>query len=199
MCKKMLGKTLLFFSCSWPILVSASIPGFYILGQMGSGDTHAEAANAAALSVSNQTGFAGRLAGGYQFNQNVATEIGYLRFSDIAFSGIAGNPLQNVSLREKAIDFMTKLMLPLTNNFNVYGKLGLAYLKANGSTVVDQKPYLAYSDSWDPALGLGLSYDITPGLLIDLAWTHLQRIGGDQAIPSADFYSIGLAYYFGLT
>ncbi|MES2997787.1 MAG: outer membrane beta-barrel protein [Pseudomonadota bacterium] len=197
MCKKIWRKPLFLFFCSFPALASGSIPGFYILGQVGSGNTHAEASDAAALSIDSKIVFTGRIAGGYQFNQNLATEIGYMRFSDVKFSGIAGIPGQDVSLSEKAIDFVAKLMLPLSNNFDIYGKLGLAYLKANGSALVNGKSYLAYSDGWDPALGLGLSYDITPNLVVDLAWARLQSAGGSHAIPSADFYSLGLAYYFG--
>jgi OOP family OmpA-OmpF porin len=195
--KTMWSKILFIFFCSFPILVSASIPGFYILGQMGYGDTQAQASNAAALSINDKIVLTGRVAGGYQFNQNLAAEIGYMRFSDVQFSGVGGVPGQNVSLREKAIDFMSKFMLPLSNNFNVYGKLGLAYLKTNGSAFVNGNSYLSYSDCWDPALGLGLSYDITPDVLVDLAWMRLQSLGGNHPIPSADFYSLGLAYYFG--
>jgi OmpA-OmpF porin, OOP family len=197
MCGKNWLKTLLLFLSSLPSLSDASIPGFYILGQIGSGNTHAEASDATALSIDSKIVFTGRIAGGYQFNQNLAMEIGYLRFSDVNFSGVAGVPGQNVSLREKAIDFVAKPILPLSNNFDIYGKLGLAYFKANGSIIVNGKSYLGYSDSWVPALGLGLNYDITPNVVVDLAWTRLQTVGGNNAIPSADFYSLGLAYYFG--
>lgn len=198
MCEKKWLTILLFFFCySFPSLSHASIPGFYILGQLGSGNTHAEASNAAALSVDSKIVLTGRIAGGYQFNQNLAMEIGYIRFSDVDFSGVGGVPGQNVSLREKAIDFMAKPMLPLSNNFDIYGKLGLAYFKANGATTVNGKNYLGYSDGWDPAIGLGLNYDITPNVIVDLAWTRIQNAGGNNSIPSADFYSLGLAYYFG--
>jgi OOP family OmpA-OmpF porin len=197
MCKKIWLKGLFVFSCIFPTLANATIPGFYILGQIGSGNTHAEATDAAALSIDGRIVFTGRVAGGYQFNQNLALEVGYTQFSDVKFSGVGGVPGQNVSLREKAVDFMAKPLLPLSNNFNVYAKLGLAYFKADGSTTVNGKSYLGYSDSWDPAFGLGLSYDITPNVLVDLAWTRLQSVGGNNSIPSADFYSIGIAYYFG--
>lgn len=184
------------FCCCSPVLAHASIPGFYILGQLGTADIHQEATNAAALSVNNNMVFTGRIAGGYQFNQNVAFEIGYTRFSNVDFSGVGGVPGQNASLSEKALDFMAKPMLPLSNNFNIYAKLGLAYFKANGSTLVNGHSYLNYSDSWNPTFGLGFSYDITPFVPIDLAWTRIQSVGSNTA-PSTDFYSIGLAYYFG--
>ncbi len=197
MCKKIGSKILLLFFWYFSTLTYASIPGFYILGQLGSGNTHAEASNAAAISMDDRVVFTGRLAGGYQFNQNLAVEVGYLRFSNIDFSGVGGVPGQDISLQEKALDFMAKPILPLSANFNIYAKLGLAYFKANGSAVVNGVSYLGYSDSWDPAMGLGLSYDITPNILLDLAWTRLQSVGGNNSIPSADFYSVGLAYYFG--
>ncbi|OIZ98461.1 hypothetical protein BEV13_06705 [Rickettsiella grylli] len=184
---------LLFFS----VFADASIPGFYLLGQLGTADTHQEASHAAAQSINNKMAFTGRIAGGYQFNQNVAFEIGYFRFSDVDFSGIDGVPGQNVSLNQNAIDFMAKPMLAISCNVNFYAKLGLAYRKANGSAFVNGQSYLNYSDSWNPSFGLGFSYDITPFVPIDLAWTRIQRVGGENNLPSADFYSIGLAYYFG--
>lgn len=194
MCKK-IWLSLFIFAWCFPAL--ASVPGFYILGQIGSGNTHAQASDADAISINDRVVFTGRIAGGYQFNQNLAVEIGYIRFSDVDFSGVGGVLGQDVSVSEKAIDFIAKPMLPLSTNFDIYAKLGLAYFKANGSTIVNGISYLGYSDSWVPALGLGLSYDITPSVLLDLAWTRLQSVGGDKAIPSADFYSVGLAYYFG--
>jgi OOP family OmpA-OmpF porin len=195
--KKIWLQSVLLFFCSCPVLSYASIPGFYILGQIGSGNTHIEATDAAALSIDSRVVFTGRIAGGYQFNQNLAVEIGYLRFSAVDFNGVGGVLGQDISLKESALDFMAKPILPLSVNFNVYAKLGLAYVKANGSAFVNGITYLNYSEGWDPALGLGLSYDITPNLLLDLAWTRLQSVGGNNAIPSADFYSVGLAYYFG--
>lgn len=197
MCKKIWLKSLFVFFSAFPVLAHATIPGFYILGQIGSGNTHAEASDAAALSIDSKVVFTGRVAGGYQFNQNLALEIGYTRFSDIDFSGVGGVAGQNISLRENALDFMAKPLLPLSNNFNIYAKMGLAYVKANGSDIVNGKSYLGYSDGWDPAFGLGLSYDITPNVLIDLAWTRFQSVGGNNSTPSADFYSVGVAYYFG--
>lgn len=197
MCKKIGLKALILFFCSFPVLVKASVPGFYLLGQIGSGNTHANAGNADALSINDRVVFTGRIAGGYQFNQNLALEIGYIRFSDVNFSNVGGVPGQDVSLANKAIDFMAKPMLPLSTNFDIYAKLGLAYFKANGSSTVNNITYLGYSDSWVPAFGLGLSYDITPSFVLDLAWERLQSVGGNKAIPSADFYSVGLAYYFG--
>lgn len=197
MLKKIETKVLFLVSWCFPLLSSASIPGFYILGQLGTADTHQEASNAAALSINSKMAFTGRIAGGYQFNQNVAFEMGYTRFSDVDFSGVSGISNANVSLSEKAIDFMAKPMLPISSNVNLYAKLGLAYLKANGSAVVNGRNYLGYSDSWNPSMGVGLSYDVTPFVPIDLAWTRIQSVGGRNNIPSTDFYSIGLAYYFG--
>jgi opacity protein-like surface antigen len=185
------------FFCCFPLLSYASIPGFYLLGQLGTADTHQQASNAAALFINGKMSFTGRIAGGYQFNQNVAFEMGYTQFSDVNFSGVAGVNNQNVSLGEKAVDFTAKPMLPLSNNFNIFARLGLAYFKANGSSLVNNRSYLGYSDSWDPSFGLGLSYDLTPFIPLELAWTRIQNVGGNNTTPSTDFFSLGLAYYFG--
>lgn len=197
MFKKIRTKLLFLFLFAFPVLSHASIPGFYLLGQLGTADTHQQASNAAALSINGKMSFTGRIAGGYQFNQNVAFEIGYTQFSDVNFSGVAGINNQNVSLGEEAVDFIAKPMLPLSNNFNIFARVGLAYFKANGSSLVNGHSYLGYSDSWDPSFGLGLGYDLTPFIPIELAWTRIQNIGGNNTTPSTDFFSLGLAYYFG--
>ena len=42
------------FFCCFPLLSYASIPGFYLLGQLGTADTHQQASNAAALSINGK-------------------------------------------------------------------------------------------------------------------------------------------------
>lgn len=191
----------IFFCCSalssLPIPLQASIPGIYLLGQIGSGNTHISEQDAAALSV-ERADLSGRFAVGYQFNQNMAIELGYLQFSNARFYQVGGHVNKEVSLGEKAIDIAVKPMLALSTNLTFYGRLGLACLKANGEAFVNERHYLDYADSWDPVFGLGLSYDISPSLPIDLSWMRLQNLhGNDNKTPSADFYSIGFAYYFG--
>ncbi|WP_010597036.1 hypothetical protein [Rickettsiella massiliensis] len=60
------------FGCSTlfslPLPLQASIPGIYLLGQIGSGNTHVNEQDAAALSVEHAD-LSGRFAVGYQFNQ----------------------------------------------------------------------------------------------------------------------------------
>lgn len=197
MCKKIWFKSIFIFFSGFTPLAHATIPGFYILGQVGSGNTHIQASDVPALSMDAKVVLTGRVAGGYQFNQNLALEVGYTRFSDIKFAGVGGVADQNAKLSETALDFMAKPLLSLSNNFAIYAKIGLAYVKAKGTGNVNGKPYLGYSDNWQPAFGLGFSYDLTPNVLIDLAAARFQSLGKNNVMPSADFYSVGIAYYFG--
>jgi hypothetical protein len=103
----------------------------------------------------DDTGIAGRVYAGYQFNPYFATELGYTQFSKTDFSATAnttsssttpdnpnreinGNVLTTSSIQkyegeitEHAIDLVAKGTLPLQYGFGVYAKAGMAYITAN--------------------------------------------------------------------
>ena len=83
----------------------------------------------ASLKISN-TGLAGRLAIGYQFSPYFAAELGYLRLANQKGKdyGSTGYAIGTKTLSQNALDVAAKGILPINDKFNVYGKLGVAYL-----------------------------------------------------------------------
>ncbi len=177
--------------------------------------------NYSASHSSSTGGLVGRIFVGYQFNPNWAAELGYIKFKDEHFKGSYIGSGVNTShvddwvdvnyaykgvVKEHAVDLVGKGILPLENGFDLYGKLGIAYVQqtaarteapADSSTYTGE-PYpgkrTVDTNKLLPEFGVGVSYDITPNVPVDLSWTHIQKTSG--TIESADFVSLGLAYKF---
>jgi OOP family OmpA-OmpF porin len=190
----------------------AEMAGFYASAQLGYGNTHINTGNLVtvnngtspvALPDLNNWPAAYRLSFGYQLNQNLAVEVGYRRFSNTNINaGDVTHYLATASSQERAFDLMGKTMLPLTQELSAYGKLGIAYVKANSQgSAMTSGSYTSSSNSYantlEPTFGLGISYALKPNVPIDLSWNRIQKIGGGNHAPSSDFYALGVSYYFG--
>ena len=91
---------------------------------------------------------------GYQFNENFAIEAGYARLAnaDITYSGV---PV-NLKFNQSALSGIATM--PLSNGFNVFGRLGYNRVSVKGSGNAGSA-----SDSTSGALyGVGVGYSFTP-------------------------------------
>ena len=149
--------------------------GVYVEGQLGYGNVDNGSGDMLPFSSSAMSeGVSGRVAAGYQFNQYVAVEGGYTMTGQDFLS----------SVQQNAIDLEVKGILPLADKFNVFGKLGGAY--------VDQRS--SDADGVQPLYGLGIGYDISPQVSADLSWT---RVVGNDSIKDSNLFAVGVAYHFG--
>lgn len=185
---------------------NAALPGPYVGGTIGWGDTgyanEFDGNYSWTNPVTSQTftnhvsvddkGLAGGGNVGYQFNSNFAVEGGFTQFSNTKVKiTIPGIGIATNSIRENTFDLAGKGILPLGNGFSLYGKLGAAYVNANN---------LGYGNDRVAPLGsVGLSYDITPNLPIDVGYTRIQRVWSDNTSPiqSINYVGVGLTYHFG--
>ncbi|MDQ8038856.1 MAG: outer membrane beta-barrel protein [Rickettsiella sp.] len=211
MLKKISTATLLISSLSMIQAARAEIPGFYASAQLGYGNTHintsnlvnvANAGTPIGLPNLNNNAIAYRLAFGYQMNENFAVEFGYRRFSNTDISASGTNYSAGASSKERAFDLVGKSIVPLINGLSAYGKLGIAYVKANSqgyasATSPATTSFSSYSNTLEPTFGLGLSYNLKPNVPIDISWNRIQKLGGNNHAPSSDFYAVGVSYYFG--
>lgn len=211
MFKKVLSTTVLTVSVLGAMAANAAAPGVYVTGQVGYADTHMDSKVSKHLS---NNGLAGRVALGYQFNQNFAVETGYLQLSgskiDLGSAHIPDTELVTqgtLKLRQSAIDFVGKGIIPISNNVNVYGKLGVAYINTNfeGTATTPGKPTITADlndaahiakHKWAPEAAVGVSYDITPNVSLDTSWTHIQPLGSNKP-GNIDFVAVGVGYNFG--
>ncbi len=228
MIKKIMAVSVLGVSALGMMAANATTNGIYVAGQLGYADTHL--GNKTGLSdmfspygikpsdvnpsfrdknLSN-SGLAGRIALGYQFNQNFAVEAGYLQLGNgkINLGSQTLLPIApsqvNLNLHQNVFDLVGKGILPVGNNFNVYGKLGVAYVTTNisakaqtpGLPTINANFNTIAKHKWAPEVALGVSYDITPNVFIDTSWTHIQPIGKNRP-GNIDFAAVGLGYSFG--
>ncbi|MDQ8038858.1 MAG: outer membrane beta-barrel protein [Rickettsiella sp.] len=225
MLKNVLTTAVLGASALSIMAANAAAPGVYVTGQLGYANTHmSDKTNFAAINkgikpipdfkpnsadVTNlsNNGLAGRLAIGYQFNQNFAVEMGYLQLNKKKVDGTVDRLPASISLQQNAIDLVGKGILPIANNVNVYGKLGVAYLTTTieGKGQVDKLVPATFDldgtagvskHKWAPEAAIGVSYDITPNVSVDTSWTHIQPLGSKRP-GNIDFVAVGLGYNFG--
>ncbi|BBB15228.1 OmpA-like transmembrane domain protein [Candidatus Rickettsiella viridis] len=217
MFKKVITTAVLGVSALSAIAANAAVPGPYVTGQLGYANTHMSARTEfgdtiAGMSITDQSsnnlsnnGLAGRLAVGYQLNQNFAVELGYLNlntgkryFTDRYF-------WQNQSLTQSVIDVAGKGILPISDRVNAYGKLGLAYVITTGTYAKVYHPnangninsiFQVADHKLAPEAAVGVSYDITPNVSLDTSWTHIQTVGKNRP-GNIDFVAVGLGYHFG--
>ncbi len=182
---------------------NAALPGFYVGGQAGWADmNYSKTSGITDGATSLDTdGVAGRLFAGYQFDQNWAAEFGYTKFSNVKAKFDYPYFTGTQTLKEHAFDLVAKGILPLQNGFNMYGKLGAALISMDpsGSATVDGVTASGTGDTQNkvyPTFGVGVSYDITPNVPVDISWNRIQKTGGGN-IQSTNFFSAGIAYNFG--
>ena len=91
---------------------------------------------------------------GYKFNQSIAVEAGYYRVADTEFR--EGTLRGDLTLDQ--FDVSVIGTLPLSNGFDVYGRLGYARLDAEA----DIAGYTGKAHDSGALYGLGLGYTFSP-------------------------------------
>lgn len=202
MLKKILITSVLTASACAVINANAALPmGLYVNGQAGYANTHIKSQVKSDGANFANDGLAGRLAIGYKITPNFALELGYLQLSEAR----ANKPKKNFTVYNKqhAIDVAAKAILPITNNVNIYGKLGVAYLTTKLEAIDSKKQIFDLNSAqgidkhqWAPEVAIGMGYDITPNVTVNTSLTHIQTIG-DNRSGNIDFLAVGVGYNFG--
>ena len=108
----------------------------YVGAQLGYGDVHQFHDD----DHGKDTGVAGRLFAGYQFNDYFATEMGWSKFSNAtasySYSDAYNSANAKATIKTDALDLVVKGILPVTSEVKVYGKLGAAYVMSRGNAKV---------------------------------------------------------------
>lgn len=201
-------------------------PGFYAGVQAGNGNTHtstndvlpeaqtyvaaAEPGTIFGASRIDDTGTAGRVFAGYQFNPYFALEAGYTQFNKTTFSArsfTAGVP-QNAfrgEVTEHATDAVGKLTMPFQSGFGAYLKAGLAYVASDrhvnasaytlsGTAYPVETFYTKSYQAVRATYGVGIDYTIpNTSLDIDLSYSE---IASGNGIPRAGLAALGISDKF---
>ena len=146
----------------------------------------------------SDTGFG--INGGYRFNRNFAVEAGWARLGDFSYSSNPGSDTIDGKFKANALSLAGLGIYPLTPNWSVYGKAGLARTSVDleassetGATAVSNQSHAGVG--W--LLGAGLTYDFSGGLFTKLGWDHYASVGDAATGQSAiDMYSLGVGMRF---
>lgn len=143
-----------------------------------------------------------KLFGGYKFNQNIALEAGYFNLGQFAYTATtipAGTLNGNVNLDGVNLDVVG--ILPITEKFSGFGRLGWSYAEARGrysssgavAAPLDLNPNTRFGNY---KAGLGLQYDFTEALGLRGEWETYRVNDAVGSNGNIQLYSIGLVYRF---
>ncbi len=129
-----------------------------------------------------------KIFGGYRFNDYFAVEGGYadLGEPEDTLSGI------NVELDIDAFVVEAVGFVPLGQQFELFGKLGVASWDAKATASAGGVSASADDDGTDLAWGVGGKFGVAPNFDIRAEWEAVDIDGADQA----DFLSVGVQYNF---
>lgn len=146
-----------------------------------------------------------KLFGGYQFNRNFALEGGYFDLGQFGYTATIPAPTAGTlvgRIRLKGVNIDAVGILPLTEQFSAFGRIGLNYAQARdnftntGLVPVPANPNPSKNDT-NYKLGLGLQYDFTKslGMRIEAERYRINDAVGNRG--DINMYSLGLVYRFG--
>jgi OOP family OmpA-OmpF porin len=189
---------------------AAADKSIYVGGLLGWGDVHQAGFSNLPSNTYNDTGFAGRVFAGYKFNQYVAIESGFTKFSNMNASGSGYDSDDNFdtvngTIKSYAIDLVAKGILPLQYNFDIFGTFGIAYINQyaniNVTSATANGPAFFSGDENQneiaPTFGLGAEYNFNQNISAQIAWSHIQAVNNDDnSFGNTDLIGLGLTYNF---
>jgi OOP family OmpA-OmpF porin len=131
-----------------------------------------------------------KLYGGYQFNRNLAVEVGYVDFGSVGIGGSIGGIPFNGNIDVTAMTVAAVGTLPLNESFSLLGKAGIWNWDAKASVAALGTTGNGSSSGTDPFFGVGLRYNINRNLGVQL---EVEQYSGDDSIT---YTSLGLRYKF---
>ncbi len=173
--------------------------GFYaqVLGGYGKVQAHAvnDSNRIDTYDISKNHGFDAGVNVGYMFNDNFGTEVGFMQYSNVKYSDVldggetfGGNLRQNYNIHLAGV-----AKYDLTNEFNVFGKLGLA--RVHSTEVPTGADTDAPKSESKIALftGAGVGYNVTQHIEVSFETDYTMKHSDVPAMYSAN---VGVAYKF---
>ena len=138
-------------------MVNAAQEGPYFGASIGSADDD----------VFNETDTGLKLFGGYNFNSNLGVEVAYVDLGEYR-----GGTFEQDGISVEAVGY-----LPIADNIDVFGKLGMFSWDVSTPTVSDDGNDLTY--------GLGLNFQMNSQIGVRAEWQNYEDIsGGDVSLIS---------------
>lgn len=202
-----LGKTLLVASAL--TVSSVASAQVYVGGSVGQSMTsfnnEVKSTDPGDSNSEEKTKTAYKLFGGYNFNQYFAVEGGYADLGKPAVKQTWVDGSGKGTFKETAWFLAGKGTLPINEQFNVFGKLGVTFNHVkNSSSDTDGWSYSASDNRTGVLYGVGAEYNVTKQIGIRLEYEDFGKFGdklsvdGESGIgrTKTSMWSIGAAYKF---
>jgi OmpA-OmpF porin, OOP family len=133
-----------------------------------------------------------RILGGYQFNKNLAVELGY---TDVGEASASAGPF-TASIEVAIWELVAVGSWPFTPNFSAYGKLGMyrgdTELTTNAPGISNES-----ESNTDLTYGIGVRWDFTKNLGLRAEYQVYSDVGGGNiGEGDVDVISIGVIWKF---
>lgn len=163
---------------------------FYMAGDLGSSSYSNAKGTDGTTSFPNPGMF--RIAGGYHFSPTWAAEVGYPTFGDSVIDyGAAGKDTVKVS----SVQVAAIGSLPLSAQFDLTGKIGLASNSTKYSTTV--AGFVGGDESKaDLLIGLGAEYHVSSQFSLRAQYDSFGKVTKGASPVKASAFTIGVAYNF---
>ena len=148
----------------------------------------------------SSTGY--KLFGGYQFNRNFALEGGYFDLGRFNYA-LNTTPFGTFSgdTRVKGLNLDLVGMLPLSDQFTIFGRVGAAYAQSRANFIRTGALPLNFSptnrNDTNLKVGIGMQYAITEALALRAELERYRVSDPVRNRGNIDMASIGLVYRFG--
>lgn len=153
-------------------------------------------------SSTDETSNKWRLQLGYQFNDNLAVEGGYIDLGKAKYNATYTGGSASGEIKAGGPDIMVLGMLPLNDDFSLYGELGMVYAKVK-SDLSATGPGAGAADSYDksktrPIYGVGGIYNFSDSMGVRVGYERVNNLGDNNRLGDMDMniYSVGLSYRF---
>ncbi len=140
---------------------------------------------------------------GYLFNRNFALEGAYTRLGEFNYSAVASSPAADTisgKYKAHALSLSGIGILPLRQNWSVYGKAGVARTSTDLEASSDTGAVAVGNASASRSgllIGAGAMYDLSRNVFARAGWDRYAQLGSDDTGKGhADVYSIGVGYRF---
>lgn len=168
----------------------AADTGFY--GGLGLGRSQSDVNAGPIAGSKDDKDNAWKAFGGYQINRYFAVEGGY---ADLGRASVIG-PAGAASFDSQVWQASAVGSLPLTEQFALTGKLGVARTSTDVVGNVGGAPIVASDNNTDPTYGLGLRYDFTKQIGVRGEWERFRASGAGFGKSDVDLFTVNGIYRF---
>ncbi|MCG8427620.1 MAG: porin family protein [Chromatiales bacterium] len=155
----------------------------------------------ASSTTADDGGAALRLTLGYEFNQHLAVEAGYVSFGDVDINSVVTAPVTGTVKSSTEVDGFTlgvRAGMPVTEKVLLFAKAGVFVWDAEWKTTASLSTGVGSSsfddDGSDFTYGLGAAMAINKNMDVRIDWDRYD-LGGDADLKY-NIYSIGMNYRF---